>query len=111
MNEFRTGSSRYFITSCVTVAQLDVAAVSLAVQYDVPLQYHYLLERLVINKEFHKKFLRILRNIRCGRSGRFGRKGVNIIFTKKEDNLRIHELEEFYNIFIEELPANIADII
>jgi translation initiation factor 4A len=48
---------------------------------------------------------------RIGRSGRFGRKGLAINFLTKEDIQYMREIEVFYQTQIEELPANIKDLI
>jgi len=48
---------------------------------------------------------------RIGRSGRFGRKGVAINFVAEEDRRTLEEIQRFYNTVVEELPANVADLI
>ena len=48
---------------------------------------------------------------RIGRSGRFGRKGVSINFIVKNDVKYMKDIEQFYNTQIEEMPANVADLI
>ena len=48
---------------------------------------------------------------RIGRSGRFGRKGVAINFIKYDDVNMMREIETFYSTQIEELPANINDLL
>lgn len=48
---------------------------------------------------------------RIGRSGRFGRKGVAINFMTNEDFGIMSDIRKFYNVTIEELPANVADLI
>ena len=48
---------------------------------------------------------------RIRRSGRFGRKGVTINFVTKEDERILQDVQRFYDIVIEELPANVADLI
>ena len=48
---------------------------------------------------------------RIGRSGRFGRKGVAINFMTNEDFGIMSDIRKFYNVIIEELPANVADLI
>ena len=46
-----------------------------------------------------------------GAPGRFGRKGVAINFVTKEDERILQDVQKFYNTVIEELPANVADLI
>jgi len=48
---------------------------------------------------------------RIGRSGRFGRKGVAINFVTQQDEGMLKDIQRFYNTTIEELPANVADLI
>ena len=66
--------------------------VSLVINYDLPTQPENYLHRI-------------------GRSGRFGRKGVAINFVTKEDERILQDVQRFYNTVIEELPANVADLI
>ena len=68
------------------------AQVSLVINYDLPTQPENYLHRI-------------------GRSGRFGRKGVAINFVTKEDERILQDVQRFYNTVIEELPANVADLI
>lgn len=46
-----------------------------------------------------------------GRGGRFGRKGVAVNFITEKDKRTLHDIEEFYNTRIEEMPINVADLI
>ena len=48
---------------------------------------------------------------RIGRSGRFGRKGVSINFIVQADVRYMKDIEQFYNTQIEEMPANVADLL
>jgi len=48
---------------------------------------------------------------RIGRGGRFGRKGVAINFVTTEDIRTLHDIEQFYNTTIEEMPMNVADLL
>ena len=71
---------------------LDVQQVSLVICYDLPL-----------NRELYIH--------RIGRSGRFGRKGVAINFVKDDDIASLRDIEQFYSTNIEEMPANVAELI
>ena len=73
------------------ISAVDVQ-VSLVINYDLPTQPENYLHRI-------------------GRSGRFGRKGVAINFVTKEDERILQDVQRFYNTVIEELPANVADLI
>jgi translation initiation factor 4A len=92
LDEFRTGSSRILITTDLLARGIDVQQVSLVINFDLPRDPECYLHRI-------------------GRSGRFGRKGVAINFVTKEDLATFRQLEEFYNTQIEEMPANVADLI
>lgn len=92
LNEFRTGSSRVLITTDLLARGIDVQQVSLVINYDLPRNLENYIHRI-------------------GRSGRFGRKGVAINFITQDDSRALRELEQFYNTQIEEMPADIANLI
>lgn len=92
MREFRSGSSRVLITTDLLARGIDVQQVSLVINYDLPTQPENYLHRI-------------------GRSGRFGRKGVAINFVTRDDDRMLADIQRFYNVVIEELPANVADLI
>ncbi|KIL66572.1 hypothetical protein M378DRAFT_160563 [Amanita muscaria Koide BX008] len=87
MKEFRSGSSRVLITTDLLSRGIDVQQVSLVINYDLP-----------INRENYVH--------RIGR--RIGRKGVAINFVTKEDINMLRDIEQFYNIQIDEMPLNVA---
>uniref|UniRef100_A0A182IMZ5 Eukaryotic initiation factor 4A n=2 Tax=Anopheles atroparvus TaxID=41427 RepID=A0A182IMZ5_ANOAO len=92
MKQFRTGSSRVLITTDLLARGIDVQQVSLVINYDLPtLRENYI----------H----------RIGRGGRFGRKGVAINFVTEQDKRVLADIEKHYNTTIEEMPANLADMI
>jgi len=92
LEEFRSGSSRVLITTDLLSRGIDVQQVSLVINYDIPQNLESYIHRI-------------------GRSGRFGRKGVAINFVTNEDLPLLHEIERFYNTQVEEMPANVADLI
>ncbi|PPD70491.1 hypothetical protein GOBAR_DD32626 [Gossypium barbadense] len=92
MREFRSGSSRVLITTDLLARGIDVQQVSLVINYDLPTQPENYLHRI-------------------GRSGRFGRKGVAINFVTTDDERMLYDIQRFYNVVIEELPSNVADLI
>ena len=92
MEEFRSGSSRVLIATDLWGRGIDVQQVSLVICYDLP-----------SNRELYIH--------RIGRSGRFGRKGVAINFVRTEDEKTLRDIERFYSTVIEEMPANVADLI
>ncbi|CAM8974038.1 unnamed protein product [Rhodiola kirilowii] len=92
MREFRSGSSRVLITTDLLARGIDVQQVSLVINYDLPTQPENYLHRI-------------------GRSGRFGRKGVSINFVTKDDERMLADIQRFYNVVIQELPSNVADLL
>ncbi|KAI7724506.1 hypothetical protein M8C21_028987 [Ambrosia artemisiifolia] len=92
MREFRSGSSRVLITTDLLARGIDVQQVSLVINYDLPTQPENYLHRI-------------------GRSGRFGRKGVAINFVTLDDEKMLADIQKFYNVVVEELPSNVADLI
>jgi len=92
MREFRSGSSRVLISTDLLARGIDVQQVSLVINYDLPLSMENYLHRI-------------------GRSGRFGRKGVAINFVTNSDVNAMRDIERYYHTQVEELPANVADML
>lgn len=92
MREFRSGSSRVLITTDLLARGIDVQQVSLVINYDLPMQRENYIHRI-------------------GRSGRFGRKGVAINFVTENDKRTLKDLEQYYNTQIEEMPADVANLL
>lgn len=92
MSEFRQGISRILITTDLLARGIDVPQVSLVINYDIPTDKESYIHRI-------------------GRSGRYGKKGNAINFVLSKDSQYIKDLEKFYNTHIEEMPANIKEII
>lgn len=92
MKQFRTGSSRVLITTDLLARGIDVQQVSLVINYDLPSNRENYIHRI-------------------GRGGRFGRKGVAINFVTEDDKRTLNDIESFYNTKIQEMPANVADLL
>lgn len=92
MREFRSGSSRVLITTDLLARGIDVQQVSLVINYDLPTQPENYMHRI-------------------GRSGRFGRKGVAINFVTDADLRMLADIQNFYNVLVEELPATVDDLL
>ena len=92
MAEFRNGDSRVLIVTDVWARGLDVQQVSLVINYDLPPD--------------HANYIH-----RVGRSGRFGRKGVAINFLTTNDVRAMSEIERIYDTKVDEMPANVADLV
>lgn len=48
---------------------------------------------------------------RIGRGGRFGRKGVAINFITDDDKRSLNDIEQFYNTTIDEMPADVVNLL
>ncbi len=85
INEFRTGTTRILVTTNMLARSIDLQQVGLVINFELPFK-----------KEdyFH----------RISRAGRFGRKGTAINFVIPQDARFIKEIQEHYNIQIEEMP-------
>ncbi|KAJ7091885.1 ATP-dependent RNA helicase eIF4A [Mycena belliarum] len=103
LKEFRSGSSSQVLIATDVLATdllatgllargIDVQQISLVINYDLPAN--------------RVDYIR-----RIGRGGRFGRKGIAINFATPDDVRMMHEIEQFYNTRIEEMPMNVADVI
>merc|ERR1711959_417001 len=92
MDEFRSGNSRVLITTDLWARGLDVAQVSLVLNYDLPNNRENYIHRI-------------------GRSGRFGRKGVAINFVRNDDVRILRDIEQYYSTQIDEMPMAINEII
>lgn len=114
MKQFRSGSSRVLITTDLLARGIDVQQVSLVINYDLPSnRENYIHRYLNCGVKFESVLLSIFFLLfnRIGRGGRFGRKGVAINFITDEDRRILKDIEQFYHTTIEEMPANIADLI
>lgn len=93
MKNFRKCNARILITTDLLSRGIDVQQVSLVINYDLPRDKESYLHRI-------------------GRTGRYGRKGCAINFIMSENDVRnIQDIEKFYSTQIEELPANIREIV
>jgi translation initiation factor 4A len=86
--DFKTGQTRYLISSNVTSRGIDIQQVSLVINFDLPKCVHNYLHRI-------------------GRSGRWGRKGVGINFVASYDVQQLKKIEQHYSTEIIEMPADL----
>jgi translation initiation factor 4A len=92
MRKFRNGETRVLITTDLLARGIDVQSVSIVINYDLPTNIENYLHRI-------------------GRSGRYGRKGLAINFVTTRDVRKLREIETFYDTLIDEMPANITELI
>ena len=88
-NDFRSGTTRFLISSNVTARGIDIQQVSVVINFDLPKCVHTYLHRI-------------------GRSGRWGRKGVGINFITRRDILQLKKIEEHYSSQINEMPGDLS---
>lgn len=88
-NDFRSGNTRFLISSNVTARGIDIQQVSVVVNFDLSKCVHTYLHRI-------------------GRSGRWGRKGVGINFITRRDITQLKKIEEHYSSQINEMPCDLT---
>lgn len=93
MDKFRRGDIRILLSTDLLARGIDVSAVSMVVNYDLPKQREQYLHRI-------------------GRAGRFGKKGIaiNLIGSNYEWKL-LETIEDYYRVTIQEFPANFSDLL
>jgi len=89
LQEFQGGKYRVLISSDITARGIDVQQVNVVINYDIPYSVDTYLHRI-------------------GRSGRWGRKGVAINFVTKRDTRQMKNIEQHYEISMEEMPDNVG---
>jgi ATP-dependent RNA helicase DeaD len=76
INDFKRGAFRYLVATDVAARGLDIEAVSLIVNYDIPLETELYVHRI-------------------GRTGRFDQKGKAITFVTSNQHKHLHAVEAF----------------
>mmetsp|Transcript_75278 Transcript_75278/g.189412 ORF Transcript_75278/g.189412 Transcript_75278/m.189412 type:complete len:132 (+) Transcript_75278:968-1363(+) len=92
LQEFRRGSPRVLIATDSYARGIDIQALSVVVNFDLPAS---------IETYYH----------RIGRCGRFGRRGIAINFVMDHDVRGLRDIEHFFSTQIEELPIDFQDLI
>ena len=98
LDEFRSGVSKVLISTDVLARGIDVPAVTLVINYQLPINYEGP-DRNGVNFETYLH--------RIGRTGRFGQKGVAVNLVTPEETHKIKSIEQFYNCEIEKIEADI----
>tara|TARA_B110000908_G_C10267311_1_gene465612 strand:- start:32 stop:1165 length:1134 start_codon:yes stop_codon:yes gene_type:complete len=91
IGDFRTSKTRLLLTTDLLARGIDIPAVNLVINYDLP-----------PNRETYMH--------RIGRCGRFDKKGVSISFVKMNDPMDVkvfNKMKHFYSLTIKELPTDI----
>lgn len=92
MNQFRSGQTRFLITTDLVARGIDVQGVSVVVNFDLPNDRENYIHRI-------------------GRAGRFGRKGLAINLITERDSRDLDDLQQYYNTQIDPLPQNISELL
>ena len=92
MEDFRSGKIRILLSTDLLARGIDIQQLSLVINYDLPREKETYIHRI-------------------GRSGRYGRKGVAINLIGDRDVEYLKHIESYYDTKIDEMPANIAEII
>jgi len=99
MNEFRSGTTKVLICTNVLARGVDVAAVSLVVNYDVPVDRSGLPDT--------ETYLH-----RIARTGRFGRKGCAVNLVKGlRDKQTLLEIERHYDWLMTQVPVDDVELL
>ncbi|RPB00102.1 P-loop containing nucleoside triphosphate hydrolase protein [Choiromyces venosus 120613-1] len=97
IDDFRSGKAKVLITTNVLARGIDVATVSMVVNYDIPLDQN--------RRPDPQTYLH-----RIGRTGRFGRVGVSISFVHdKQSWSEMNEISNYFGVSMTRVPTNDID--
>ncbi|KAF8467335.1 P-loop containing nucleoside triphosphate hydrolase protein [Kalaharituber pfeilii] len=97
IDEFRSGRAKVLITTNVLARGIDVATVSMVVNYDIPLTAD--------NQPDPQTYLH-----RIGRTGRFGRVGVSISFVHDSRSwAELNAIQEYFGVEMTRVPTDDYD--
>ena len=99
LDEFRTGVSKVLIATDVLARGIDVPAVTLVINYELPLVYEQGQKSSTVNCETYLH--------RIGRTGRFNQQGVAVNLVTRDELAKIKSIEDFYGCEIEKIEADI----
>lgn len=92
LKQLRKGNTRLLITTDILSRGIDVQQLSMVLNYDLPYEVETYIHRI-------------------GRCGRFGRKGIAINLANSKDLEKLNFIEKYYDTIINELPANLDNLI
>ena len=97
IDDFRSGRAKVLITTNVLARGIDVATVSMVVNYDIPLDVNH--------RPDPQTYLH-----RIGRTGRFGRVGVSISFVHdKRSWSELNEIQQYFGVEMTRVPTDDYD--
>ncbi|KAI5845769.1 ATP-dependent RNA helicase DBP5 [Morchella snyderi] len=101
IDDFRSGKAKVLITTNVLARGIDVATVSMVVNYDLPTMMTNSGMVIVDTPTYLH---------RIGRTGRFGRVGVSISFVHNQSTWReLCEVADYFNVPMQKVPADDID--
>merc|ERR1712003_175287 len=100
MSEFRSGVTKVLISTDVLARGIDVPAVTLVVNYDLPVQHHGQHGTPSYETYMH----------RIGRTGRFGLKGVAVNFVAGRGRLLLDRIKAHYKCDIIQLSGDCEEM-
>ncbi|KAK9322312.1 P-loop containing nucleoside triphosphate hydrolase protein [Lipomyces orientalis] len=99
IDDFRAGRSKVLITTNVLARGIDVASISMVINYDIPTNE--------VGEPDPQTYLH-----RIGRTGRFGRVGVSISFIHNERTWRqLDEIQRYFQIEMTRVPTDDWDAV
>ncbi|CAD6198420.1 unnamed protein product [Caenorhabditis auriculariae] len=107
---FKAGEFRVLITTNVFARGIDVAQVSVVINYDLPIKYDAEGNELRIDGQLQPDCETYLHRI--GRTGRFGKAGIAINFIDSPEALRMIEIiKQHFSMQIKKIdPGNLDDL-
>jgi len=99
MQEFRTGVTKVLVATDVLCRGIDVPAVTMVVNYDLPMSYWHR-----GNVEFDTYIHRI------GRTGRFGLKGLAVNLISSQERGSLKTVEQHYNCQIAQITGDCEEM-
>merc|ERR1712070_672299 len=97
MGEFRSGVTRVLIATDVLARGIDVPAVTLVVNYELPMARNR-------KPEFQTYIHRI------GRTGRFGLRGVAVNLITRQERHALDEIQAFYRVSMKQLSGDAEEL-
>ena len=92
MEQLKTRSINVLISTLIQERWIDIQVIDLVINYDMPENYEDYLKRI-------------------GRRGCYGKRGLAISFVNKQEIQFLKELEQHFNINIQELPEDLSNLL
>ncbi len=105
LDEFRSGVSKVLISTDVLARGIDVPAVTLVINYELPINYGATKPASKVEEKLDINFETYLHRI--GRTGRFGAKGIAVNLVTPKEVAKVKAIEQFYSCTIEKIEADI----